>query len=46
MKILIKLFFLIVLLHVFFAGCSETSEEELDNAVVTTDKAVVTADNK
>jgi len=45
MKIIINLFFLIVLLHIFFAGCSETSEEELDNAVVTTDEAVVTADN-
>ena len=45
MKIIINLFFLIVLLHIFFAGCSETSEEELDKAVVTTDKAVVTADN-
>ena len=45
MKIIINLFFLIVLLHIFFAGCSETSEDELDNAVVTTDKAVVTADN-
>ena len=45
MKIIINLLFLIVLLHIFFAGCSETSEDELDNAVVTTDKAVVTADN-
>ena len=45
MKIIINLFFLIVLLHIFFAGCSETSEDELDNAVVTTDKAVVTAEN-
>ena len=45
MKIIINLFFLIVLLHIFFAGCSETSEEELDTAVVTTDTAVVTADN-
>ena len=45
MKIIINLFFLIVLLHIFFAGCSETSEDELDNAVVTTDKAVVAADN-
>ena len=45
MKIIINLFFLIVLLHIFFAGCSETSEDELDNAVVTTDTAVVTADN-
>ena len=45
MKIIINLFFLIVFLHIFFAGCSETSEDELDKAVVTTDKAVVTADN-
>ena len=45
MKIIINLFFLMVLLHIFFAGCSETSEDEIDNAVVTTDKAVVTADN-
>jgi len=45
MKIIINLFFLIVLLHIFFAGCSETSEDELDNAVVTADTAVVTADN-
>ena len=45
MKIIINLFFLMVLLHIFFAGCSETSEEELDKAVVTTDTAVVTADN-
>ena len=45
MKIIINLFFLIVLLHIFFAGCSETSEDEIDKAVVTTDKAVVTADN-
>ena len=45
MKIIINLFFLIVLLHIFFAGCSETSEDELDNAVVTADTAIVTADN-
>ena len=45
MKIRINLFFLIVLLHIFFAGCSETSEDELDNAVVTADTAIVTADN-
>ena len=45
MKIIINLFFLIVLLHIFFAGCSETSEDEIDNAVVTTDKAVAIADN-
>ena len=45
MKMIINLFFLIVLLHIFFAGCSETSEDELDNAVVTADTAIVTADN-
>ena len=46
MKIIISLFFLIVLVQIFVAGCSsETSEEELDKAVVTTDTAVVTADN-
>ena len=45
MKTIINLFFLIVLLHIFFAGCSETSEDELDNAVVTADTAIVTADN-
>ena len=45
MKIIINLFFLIVLLHTFFAGCSETSEDEIDKAVVTADTAIVTADN-
>jgi len=35
MKTLIKLFFLIVIIHVFFAGCSETSEDELDTAIAT-----------
>ena len=45
MKTIINLFFLIVLLHIFFAGCSETSEDEIDNAVVTADTAIVTADN-
>ena len=45
MKTLIKLFFLIVLLHIFFAGCSETSEDEVDKAVVTADTVIVTADN-
>ena len=44
MKTLIKLSLLIAILHIIFAGCSETSEDEIDNAVVTTDKAVVTAD--
>jgi len=45
MKIIINLFFLIVLLHIFFAGCSETSEDELDNAVVNADTAIANADN-
>ena len=52
MKTLIKLFLLIVILHFFFAGCSskdssssDSSEDELDNAVVTADTAIVTADN-
>ena len=45
MKIIIHLFFLIVLLHILFAGCSETSEDEIDNAVVTADTAIATADN-
>ena len=35
MKTLIKLFFLIVIIHVFFAGCSETSEDELDTTIAT-----------
>ena len=35
MKTLIKLFFLIVIIHVFFAGCSETSEDEIDTAIAT-----------
>ncbi len=35
MNTLIKLFFLIVIIHVFFAGCSETSEDELDTAIAT-----------
>ena len=47
MKTLIKLFLLIVILHVFFAGCSDTSEsdtsdDELDTAVVTADKKATT----
>ena len=42
MKIIINLFFLIVLLHIFFAGCSETSEDELDKAVVTADNISTT----
>ena len=47
MKTLIKLFLLIVILHVFFAGCSDTSsddasEDELDTAIVTADEKVTT----
>ena len=47
MKTLIKLFLLIVILHVFFAGCSDTSsndssEDELDTAIVTADKKATT----
>jgi len=33
MKTTIKLFLLIVILHIFFAGCSDTSEDELDTAI-------------
>tara|TARA_B100000795_G_C22664630_1_gene385465 strand:- start:186 stop:830 length:645 start_codon:yes stop_codon:yes gene_type:complete len=48
MKTLIKLFFLIVLLHVFLTGCSDTSEsdaseDELETAIVTTDNTATTA---
>ena len=47
MKTLIKLFFLIVLLHVFLTGCSDSSEsdaseDELETAIVTTDKKATT----
>ena len=47
MKTLIKLFLLIVILLVFFAGCSDTSsddasEDELDTAIVTADKKATT----
>ena len=51
MKTLIKLFFLIVLLHVFLTGCSDTSEsdaseDELETAIVAADKkATATALN-
>ena len=45
MKTLIKLFLLIVILHIFFAGCSskdssssDSSEDELETAIVTSDK--------
>ena len=48
MKTLIKLFFLIVLLHVFLTGCSDSSEsdaseDELETAIVTTDNTATTA---
>ena len=42
MKTLIKLFLLIIIIHVFFAGCSDTSEDDLDTAVVTADKKATT----
>ena len=47
MKNLIKLFLLIVILHVFFAGCSDTSsddksEDELETAIVAADKKATT----
>ena len=47
METLIKLFLLIVILHVFFAGCSDTSgddtsEDELDTAIVAADKKATT----
>ena len=38
METIIKLFLLIVILHIFFAGCSDTSktsEDELDTAIAT-----------
>ena len=38
MKTIIKLFLLIVILHIFFAGCSDTSEDELDTAIATASK--------
>ena len=48
MKTLIKLYLLIVILHVFFTGCSDTSEsdaseDELETAVVTADNTATTA---
>ncbi len=43
MKTLIKLFFLIVLLSVFLAGCSDTSESDTSEDELETD--IVTADN-
>ena len=50
MKTLIKLFLLIVILHIFFAGCSgkdsssssDSSEDELETAIVTADKNATT----
>ena len=50
MKTLIKLFLLIVILHIFFAGCSgkdnssssDSSEDELETAIVTADKEATT----
>ena len=47
MKTLIKLLFLIFLLHVFFTGCSDsssddTSEDELETAIVAADKKATT----
>ena len=49
MKTLIKLFLLIAILHIFFAGCnskdsssSDSSEDELETAIVTTDKKATT----
>ena len=49
MKTLIKLFLLIVILHIFLAGCSskdssssDSSEDELETAIVTADKNATT----
>ena len=47
MKTLIKLFLLIVILQVLFAGCSDTSsddtsEDELETAIVAADKKATT----
>ena len=50
MKTLIKLFLLIAILHIFFAGCSskdsssssDSSEDELETAIVTADKKATT----
>ena len=47
MKTLIKFFLLIVILNVFFAGCSDTSsddtsEDELETAIVAADKKATT----
>ena len=50
MKTLIKLFLLIAILHIFFAGCnskdsssSDSSEDELETAIVTADNTATTA---
>ena len=42
MNTITKLSLLIVILHIFFAGCSDTSEDELDTAIVTADKKATT----
>ena len=47
MKTLIKLFLYLVILHVFFAGCSDTSsddssDDELETAIVAADKKATT----
>ena len=49
MKTLIKLFLLIAILHIFFAGCnskdsssSDSSEDELETSIVTADKNATT----
>ena len=49
MKTLIKLFLIIVILHIFFAGCSskdssssDSSEDELETSIVTADKKATT----
>ena len=48
MKTQIKLFLLIAILHIFFAGCnskdssSDSSEDELETAIVTADKKATT----
>jgi len=47
MKTIIKIFIYIVILHIFLAGCSDTSEsdaseDELETAIVTADKKATT----
>ena len=46
MKTIKNFFFIIVLLHIFFAGCSssDSSEDELDSAVVTADINAITTE--